>query len=196
MAREQGIRQVIEPFTAKLEMSKNGKVVATGSYDPQSKLIKMDQDIVSEFEEDKTNQSALAVVQKDNWITVHRKLGHCSEKKITETLKVSEGIELKNQFSPITCEDCLTGKMRSKNVPKKSSRKYELLKLIESDVQGPFDIVGVDGTNMNVKFVDAQSGFVHMSTILNKEANTILDKFINTFSKEIRKCVKQEGKNI
>jgi hypothetical protein len=30
---------------------------------------------------------------------------------------------------------------------------------------------------MNVKFVDAQSGFVHMSTILNKEANTILDKF-------------------
>ena len=178
LAREQGIRQVIEPFTAKLEMSKNGKVVATGSYDPQSKLIEMDQDIVSEFEENKTNQSALAVVQKDDWITVHRKLGHCSEKKITETLKVSEGIELKNQFSPITCEDCLTGKMKSKNVPKKSLRKYELLELIESDVQGPFDIVGVDGTNMNVKFVDAQSGFVHMSTILNKEANTILDKFI------------------
>jgi len=178
LAREQGIKQVIEPYTASLKMIKNGNVVATGSYDPLSKLIKMDQNIVTEVEDIGSIQLALAAVQKDDWITVHKKLGHCSNKKMIETLKVSKGIELKNQFSPIACEDCLAGKMRSKNVPKRSSRQYELLELIESDVQGPFDIIGVDGTNMNVKFVDAQSGFVHMSTILNKEANTILDKFI------------------
>jgi len=53
-------------------MRKNGKVVATGSYDPQSKLIKMDQDIEFEFKENKSSQSALTAL-KDDWNTVHRK---------------------------------------------------------------------------------------------------------------------------
>ena len=49
------------------------------------------------------------------------------------------------------------------------------MEIIEIDLQGPFPIVGRDGTVMNVKLVDNKSGFVKMETIANKEAETVLE---------------------
>ncbi len=62
---EHGCKQIIEPWTAELTITKDGHTIGTGSYDKEKKLIKINP----------SHETAL-IASHDNWITVHRKLGH------------------------------------------------------------------------------------------------------------------------
>jgi len=146
---EHGCKQVIEPWTAKLIISKDGKTVATGTYDEDVKLIKIE-----------PNQE-LACTATETWKTVHRKLGHAGNKLIKNTMRASTGITIsENKFAAIECEDCLTTKAKRGAISKGSTlKKKEIAEVIEIDVQGPFPTVANDGTHSNLKLIGSQSGW-------------------------------------
>lgn len=75
LSMEHGCKQVISPWTGELTISKDDKVVATGAYDPDTKLIKI-------------NNYEFANVL--DWKTVHRYLGHASDKMMKKTIKLSK----------------------------------------------------------------------------------------------------------
>ena len=69
------------------------------------------------------------------------------------------------------------------------------LEVIESDTQGPFPIIGSDGTRNNIKFVDKKSRYVKMETIANREATTILKAF-KRFKSRMERITNKTMKNI
>ncbi len=182
---EQGCEQIIEPWTAKLTIKKDNKIVATGSFDEETKLIKIDM----------TNQErTFQATTNEDWITVHRKLGHAGKGMIAKTLKASKGIKLQNRFSVLDCEDCSTTKAKRKSVKKHVTRPKELLEIIETDIQGPFPITANDGTNYNLKFIDSKSGWLYYTTVTDCTANTVLDHFLKykvRLEKQTGKLVKR-----
>ena len=92
LSREHGCRQTIEPWTAKLTISKDDKIVATGTYDTTEKLIKID---------DQISEQASKATEENDWTTVHRKLGHAGDAMIKKTLAATTGIALKNSIARI-----------------------------------------------------------------------------------------------
>jgi hypothetical protein len=179
---EHGCRQIIEPWTSRLIITKDDVIIATGSYDKETKLIKMDDN--SEM----TNKTTI----KDDWLTVHRKLGHAGKDMINKTLKASKGIELLNRFSVLDCEDCSTTKAKRSSVKQHISTPKELLEVIETDIQGPFPITAYDGTNNNLKFIDSKSSWLYFTTVTDCTANTTLDHFL----KYKTRLKKQTGKQM
>lgn len=170
LSLEHGCKQTIDPWTSKLTITKDDVIVATGTYDKESKLIVIDHSV--------SEQSALA--KEDDWTTVHKKLGHVGEAMIKKTLKASTGILLKNQFEKLDCEECKISKAKRGAIRKgKKVNTKDILEVIEVDVQGPFPIFANDGTCSNLKFIDSKSGWLHYRTIPNLRATTILDQFIN-----------------
>ena len=169
---EHGCRQTIDPWTAKLTITKDDIPVATGTYDKSTKLIKMD----------KQNTEYSNSAQADDWTTVHRKLGHVGKAMITKTIKATTGLKLKNSFTPLDCEDCQTSKAKRGAIQRKTKEEShikEILEVIEMDVQGPFPVFANDGSCYNLKFIDSRSGWLYYTTIANCQANTILNHFIN-----------------
>lgn len=59
-----GYKQVIDPWTSKLTITKDDEVIATGTYDKDEKLIKIDS---ISLEQELANAAS-----QDNWTTVHR----------------------------------------------------------------------------------------------------------------------------
>ena len=123
LAIEHECKQVIEPRTGKLIISKNKEIVATGSYDHSTKLIKIDDvnqatnlakekignspqkvnnRLLSEIPIKPTPTSSKATT--DDWITAHRKMGHVGAQMMTNPLKSTTGISLKNNFEILSCE--------------------------------------------------------------------------------------------
>ena len=166
LAINHGCKQVIEPWTAKLKILKNNEVIATGTYDEASKLIKIDQDTSNN------------VNSKDDWITVHRKLGHVGSSMMDKTLKASSGITLKNKFEVLECEDCPVAKAKRQRISNSKANEKSLLDVVEIDVQGPFPIIANDGTTSNVKAIDSKSNFLYFATVPDTKASTILDEFL------------------
>jgi len=156
--------------------------VATGTYDEDVKLIKIE-----------PNQE-LACTATETWKTVHRKLGHAGNKLMKNTMKASTGITIsENKFAAIECEDCLTTKAKRGAISKGSTlKKKEIAEVIEIDVQGPFPTVANDGTHSNLKLIDSQSGWLYFSTIPNTRSNTMLEHFMRYKTKLER----QTGKKI
>ena len=166
---EHGCKQVIDPWTAKLTITKEDEIVATGSYDKETKLIKID----------RTNESALKASTDNNWMQVHRRMGHVGSDMLRKTLKASTGIKLGNKFEVLSCEDCKISKAKRNAIPSsKEENSHEILDVIEVDVQGPFPIVANDGTCSNLKMIDSKSSFLYYATVPDTKANTILDEFI------------------
>ena len=183
LSLEHGCTQTIDPWTAKLTVSKDDKVIATGTYDESSKLIKIDP-VLPET----SNLS-----NADDWTTVHKKLGHAGSAMIRKTLKASTGITLKNNFSVLDCEDCKIAKAKRNPIsPGNATNLKEILDVIEIDVQGPFPVIANDGTCYNLKLIDSKSGWLYYTTIPNARANTILDHFL----KYKARVEKQTGREI
>ena len=182
LARDYGCEQIIEPYSAKLTIKKDNKIIATGQYDESTKLIKMD-----EFQE----TSCTANV--DDWIQVHRKLGHSGKAMINKTLKATTGITTTNKFETLKCDDCQVSKAKRVNIPKgPSTNVKDILEVIEIDIQGPFPLLSNDGTNFNLKLIDSKSGWLHYTTLKDCTANTVLDHFI-TYQTRLER---QTGKKI
>ena len=83
LAREHGCKQTIQPWTGDLVIEKDNQVVATGSYDEQTKLIKMDKSNI---------ETTMQTSTKEDWITIHRKLGHAGKTMMHRTLKATYGL--------------------------------------------------------------------------------------------------------
>jgi len=185
LSREYGCTQTIEPWTAKLKITQNDQLVATGTFDEATKLIKIDA-----TESDSKN--ALHTSLENDWITVHRRMGHVGYQMMNKTLKASTGITLKNRFSVLSCEDCAVTKAKRVSVKDHQSTPRELLEVVETDIQGPFKTVAHDGTTYNLKFIDSKSGWLYFTTIPDGTANTTLDHFLK-FQARIER---QTGKKI
>jgi hypothetical protein len=95
----QGYRQVID--NNKLEISKDGCIVATGMYNPKTRLIQMD-----------NSNGLVNNYSLKDW---HVKLGHLGESNLRKTL-ISQNIPIKGSLSD--CEECLLGKFKKLPVPK------------------------------------------------------------------------------
>jgi hypothetical protein len=157
-----GCKQIIEPWTAKLIITKDNKIVATGTYDEETKLIKMDNDLVNA-----PHEETYFATKEDDWITVHRKLGHVGKDMIQKTPKAADGIKLSNRFEILPCDECLQTKVKRKSVKSQLPRPKELLEIIESS-------------------------WLYYTTIPDTTANTSLDHILN-FKAKIEK---QTGKRI
>ena len=183
LSRAHGCKQVIDPWTAKLTISKDDEVIATGSYDPTEKLIRIDKEI---------SNSAKIV---DDWKTVHRKLGHVGKAMMKKTLQATSGILTDNKFEALDCEECKITKAKRNPISKgrvNLSNPKDILEVVEIDVQGPFPVVANDGTTSNLKFIDSRSSWLHFTTIPNLQASTVLDNFLK-FKTRVEK---QTGKEI
>ena len=186
LSLEHGCKQTIDPWTAKLTITKDELIVATGTYDKKSKLIKIDTPKQQGLES--SNRTKL-----DDWTTVHRKLGHAGDSMMKKTLKATSGLELKNKFEKLDCEDCKISKAKRGVVSSgKVENTKEILEVIEIDVQGPFPVIANDGTSSNLKFIDSKSGWLYYTTIPNLRAATVLDHFL----KFKTRLEKQTGKEI
>jgi len=182
---EHGLKQVIDPWTAKLTITKDDVTVATGSFDPDTKLIKMDQHLSANN------------LEVNDWITIHRKLGHVGKKLMNKATKAGAGLTLsKNRFEALEgdCEACLETKAKRKNLKKQKKviHNYDLLDVIEIDAQGPFSITANDGTCMNLKMIDYKSNWLKFATVKSLNAKDTLDLFINYQ----QKLERQTGKKI
>jgi Reverse transcriptase (RNA-dependent DNA polymerase) len=187
LSREHGLTQIIEPWTAKLKVLKDDTLVATGSYDTATKLIKID-----EYKNENCNSTS-----SNDWTTIHSRFGHLSAATIQKTLPATSGIPVsKNMFSELEkiplCEPCMLGKSRHSNISKNSTNnEKDIAEVIEADIQGPFSIYASDGTNCNLKLIDVKSGFAAYFPLTDTTSNTVVDKFILFKTKLERQTGKQ-----
>jgi hypothetical protein len=205
---EHGCKQVIEPWTSKLTISKDDEIIATGTYDKASKLIIIDEVdssalaadnvvsidpmanniAVSEIPSRVSKVAQVKLPQKqptskkstaDDWLTVHRKMGHVGSSMMSKTLKATTGLSLANKFSVLSCKDCKVAKAKRNAIPRgKAQNDHSVLDVVEIDVQGPFPVVANDGTNSNVKMIDSKSNFLYFTTVPDTKAATMLDSFL------------------
>ena len=182
----QGYKQVIENNS--LKIYKNDILVATGGYDSETGLLKMDTEIPQ------SSNFAHSTVSAD-YKTIHSRLGHPGHQLLLNTLNATDGIKITGKIEEQDCEICTLTKMRKTNIRKSGSIPTDYLEVIESDTQGPFPIIGSDGTRNNVKFVDKKSRYVKMETIANREATTILDAF-KRFKSRMETITNKTVKNI
>ena len=156
----QGYKQIME--NGKLKITKNGILVATGKYDNETGLIKMDTEI-------RQNSNYCRTEQKLNFKNIHSRLGHPGNILLQKTLDATDGLKINQKIQNEDCEICLQTKTKKLNIRKKGSVPNNYLEVIESDTQGPFPIIAADGTRNNVKFVDKKSRYTKMFTIPNRE---------------------------
>jgi hypothetical protein len=164
---KQGYKQVIDQDL--LQVFKNNELVATGHYDEDSGLIKMNNELTGP-----DNYSSFIATGYD---TIHSRLGHPGDQLLKNTLQATDGIKINGKISPHECETCRLTKTRKSNVRKEGWVPDDYLEVVESDTQGPFSISSLDGTRNNIKFVDKKSRYVRMETIQDREAITCLNSF-------------------
>ena len=159
-----GLKQVIENDS--LKIFDGNELVATGHYNDDVGLIQMDNDVV--------NQSSNGV----SFEQVHCRFGHIGNSSLVKTLKAVDGLEtVKIPSKAKHCQDCQVAKSKKSSTVKARTTERQILEVIESDTQGPFRLVAIDGTKNNVKFIDQKSGYIKMETIQNREASTIYEAF-------------------
>lgn len=187
---ELGVKQTILPHSRKLIFEKDETIIGEGNLNCDTNLIEVKIETTEPQQEALTAQKS----DKDEWITVHKKLGHLGKEIMIETVKCTNGLQPLNRFEPLNCQECLQTKRKRKSKSKKASkRQHELLETVEIDIQGPFPVIGVDNTQNNVKIVDKASGWIHFETIPDKTAHTLLEvflKFKNTIEKVTGKFIK------
>jgi hypothetical protein len=108
------------------------------------------------------------------------RLGHISRERIERLIK--ESILPSLEFLDLEhCIDCITGKY-VKKIKKDAKRSAGILKIIHTDICGPFPVKSVDGYDSFITFTDDYSRYVYIYLI--KERLEALDKF-NIFKAEV-----------
>jgi hypothetical protein len=159
-----------------LLVKKNEKVVASAEYQEKTNLLK--------FIEDEECNMTLS--------EGHKILGHVANAKVKQTQKCTTGLDIMESKIGRKYSCCVQGQSTCKNKPKQSIREYELLSVIESDIQGPFPIRDINGTVLNLKFIDCSSGWAKMYLLKNSTSATVKDKFVDFQTRMER----QTGKKI
>ena len=103
----------------------------------------------------------------------HARWGHCGEGMLRRTAN-SNSIELFGILE--MCETCILTKSNQLSKKKSSNLPVtDLLDVVQIDLQGPFPLVAIDGTNTNMKLIDGFSGYIKMETIRDKTSATTAD---------------------
>ena len=105
--------------------------------------------------------------------TAHERWGHCGEGMLRRTA-TSYSVKLYGKLH--MCEVCVLSK--SNQLPKKKYSNlpvHDILDVVQIDLQGPFPLTAVDGTNTNMKLIDGFSGYIKMETIHHKSSATTAD---------------------
>jgi hypothetical protein len=123
------------------------------------------------------NPKKISNIQSLSYDAIHRRLGHIGDRILRRTVAASKDLVLTSKKTRGLCEDCLLGKISRPAIRDSSRSDLDLLEVIETDTQGPFPLRAFDGSNSNVKFIDAKSGYCKMETIPNMEAKSILNAF-------------------
>ncbi|GJV91588.1 retrotransposon protein, putative, ty1-copia subclass [Tanacetum coccineum] len=143
-----------------------------------------------------TNDSSMYVdsnkrakLNLDSSLLWHCHLGHISKKRI-EKLKHDGLLNSTDIESLGKCVSCMSGKMARKPYSHQVERAKDLLRLIHTDVCGPFRIVSRQGANYFVNFTDdfSRYGYVY----LLKHKHEVFETF-KVFQKEVEN---QLGKTI
>lgn len=103
----------------------------------------------------------------------HCRLGHISRERIERLVK--NDIFPPLEFSELEqCIDCIKGKF-VKKIKKNAKRSAGILKIIHTDICGPFPVKSIDGYDSFITFTDDYSRFCYVYPI--KERTEALDKF-------------------
>ena len=108
---------------------------------------------------------------------LHRRLGHIGEHMLRKTLVAVDGVSLSSPKPLILCSPCSLGKSKRQPVAKQTIYKPALLEVIQSDSQGLFPILAIDGSRSNIKFIDTYSGYLKMETLPDSTAASALSAF-------------------
>nr|GEU85155.1 hypothetical protein [Tanacetum cinerariifolium] len=125
----------------------------------------------------------------DSALLWHSRLGHISKKHI-EKLQHDGLLDSSNLRDFEKCFSCMSGKMASKPYTHRVERAKDLLRLIHTDVCGPFKIMSRQGVSYFVTFTDdfSRYGYVY----LLKHKHEVFETF-KVFQKEVEN---QLGKTI
>ena len=91
----------------------------------------------------------------------HRRLGHCSNRNIRDTIHHSAGLEelMSRKFDPhMKCPSCMIGKSTLEDLPKLKDRAEEPLAQVNMDSFSS-SVPSIEGYNHAVVFVDCNSGY-------------------------------------
>lgn len=144
----------------KVVIPTDAEIVATGSVEAETGLIKLDSTI-------KLNNRFEVL---GAWQDLHEKLGHAADGMMRKSYP-----EIERQTED--CEACAATKMRHPNISKKRSTPLEVLEVVSADISFKRVPAHDDGSTADVKFVDKKSKWIKREPILNKEAATIKSKF-------------------
>jgi len=162
-----------------INLTRNDETLLSEEWIPSSGLIRF--------------QSANAVTA----IELHNRFGHLNAAMIKKTLTATNApadyLIASKGLDTLKCEDCLLGKRRAANVPKKSEGKgkAKLLEEIQIDIQGPFPVMDIEGNNSNVKLIDKHSGYLKFETIKTKTAQEMAEVFKRYKARMERRTGKQ-----
>jgi hypothetical protein len=155
-----------------------GAIIATGTYNPSVGLLEMDAIVSLPLTDWNAHpQSSMppklppltaSTAIEISWNDLHCAMGHPGATMLARSLKAVDGVSdrLRPPSSWI-CEPCLLNKQNRHARIKNGSSPTVVLDLVEMDSQGPFPLVAADGSNGNIKIIDAFSGYCHMTTTYN-----------------------------
>nr|GEY84582.1 hypothetical protein [Tanacetum cinerariifolium] len=143
-----------------------------------------------------TNESSVYAVSNkrakldlDSALLWHCQLGHISKKRI-EKLQHDGLLNSSDLTAFQKCVSCMSGKMARKHYTHQVERVKDLLRLIHTDVCGPFKIMSRQGASYFVTFTDDFSRFGYV--YLLKHKHEVFETF-KVFQKEVEN---QLGKTI
>ena len=160
-----------------LTIKRENTVMATGKYDPESDLIKMDCIEVKDIECNQTETSS----KSESWQELHTRFGHMSKKAMKRSLPIMNRFDTLKEEGD--CQDCELTKRRKANVPKVAKTILENpLQILEMDIQGPFKIKCIKGSSSNVKVYDKFTGYIKQEQLNSKESKAtkeFIERFVN-----------------
>uniref|UniRef100_A0A0C9QD48 POLX_0 protein n=1 Tax=Fopius arisanus TaxID=64838 RepID=A0A0C9QD48_9HYME len=124
-------------------------------------------------EDEETEVSHLAQPSMDVKLW-HERMGHLNMKDLSKLLQKVTGNVVKSVDNG-TCEVCLKGKMVATPFAKGDGPCSELLRVVHSDVAGPFRVRALNGARYYVSFIDDCSRMCQVYFL--KEKSGVLDAF-------------------
>ena len=126
-----------------------------------------------------TASSALYAARTPDLETWHRRLGHCSNRKIIDMARqgVVEGMPIDLSSAPATCDHCILGKQTRSHVPKmrEGRRATKRLERVFVDLCGPMPCVLRYGHLYSMNIIDDFSSYVWSLPLKSKsEAINVL----------------------
>ena len=180
---------------AKVEVSLDGNVVATGQLDKSSSGALYMLDGKPNMQEN----FAHAVQVRNRIEDWHKRLGHASPDTLVHMAKegLVDGLQLVGNTKMPFCETCQFGKQTRNPFPKEAVRSKKVLELIHSDVCGPMPVNSVGGSRYFVTFVDDCTRYTAVY-FMNKKSEVL--KYFREFHREAElvtgckvKCIRSDN---